>query len=196
MDKDITVALLEFLRSLLWPAVFVWIVIRFRAQVEKLLERLTTVKVAGNEFAFQQPAANAAPPAPTARVEISQIGPDGFFTAEGIRDIVSQSGLLPAGEKAASELLLFDTGHQHTWLVASPSRVMIVLDDEETRALNQLVQVVMDKNNVLPLKFSARDGEGLVSFGSDPTRWYYSFSLFPTSESLERRFKKLLDRSA
>jgi len=196
MDKEIVVAVLTFLSSLVWPAVFIWLVIRFRPQVAQLLNRLSTVKVAGSEFAFQQAAVNAAPANPEAKVEISQIEPGGFFTAEGIRNIVSQSGLLPAGESAVAAMLLFDNVNQHTWLVASPSKVVIVLDDEETRARNQLVQVVMEKNQVLPLKLSSRDGAGLVSFGSDPTRWYYSLSLFPTRESLASRIKSLLQVSA
>ena len=192
MDKEIVVAIMTFLSSLVWPAVFIWLVVRFRPQVEQLLNRLSTVKVAGSEFAFQQAAVNAVPASPAAKVEISQIEPSGFFTEEGIRNIVSQSGLLPANETALAAMLLFDNGSQHTWLVASPSKVSIVLDDEETRDRNQLVQVIMDRNQVLPLKLSSADGAGLVSFGSDPARWYYSRSLFPTRESLENRIRSLL----
>src|SRR5712691_5156398 len=58
MDKEIVVAVLTFLSSLVWPAVFIWLVIRFRPQVAQLLNRLSTVKVAGSEFAFQQAAVN------------------------------------------------------------------------------------------------------------------------------------------
>ena len=192
MDKEILVALLTFLSSLVWPVVFVWLVVRFRPQVEQLLNRLSTVKVAGSEFAFQQAAVNAAPASPEAKVEISQIEPGGFFTEEGIRNIVSQSGLLPQGEAALAAMLLFDNGNQHTWLVASPSKMTIVLDDEDTRARNQLVQVITDRSQALPLKVSSADGAGLVSFGSDPARWYYSRSLFPTRASLENRIRSVL----
>src|SRR5262249_32732265 len=157
------VAGLTFLSSLVWPAIFIWLVIQFRPQLEQLLSRLSTVKVAGSEFAFQQSAVNAAPAIPAAKVEISQIEPGGFFTEDGIRNIVSQSGLLPVNETALAGLLLFDNGSQHTWLVASPTKVVIVLDDEETRARNQLVQVVMDRGQILPLRISSAHGAGLVS---------------------------------
>lgn len=192
MGKEIVIAILTFVSSLVWPAVFIWLVIRFRPQVVLLLNRISTVKVAGSEFAFQQAAVNAVPASPAAKVEISQIEPNGFFTEEGIRNIVSQSGLLPENETALAGMLLFDNASQHTWLVASPTKVSIVLDDEETRDRNQLVQVIMDKAKVFPLKLSSAKDEGLVSFGSDPTRWFYSRSLYPTRESLEKRIRSLL----
>lgn len=133
-------ATLDFISSLIWPIVVVWLILRFRPQVLQLFHRITTIKVAGIEVAYQNQSPNAVPANPEAKVEISQIGFNGFFTAEGIRNIVSQSGQLPPGEKAISEMLLFDNHEQHTWLVASPSRVAIVLDDEDTRAENRLIK--------------------------------------------------------
>jgi len=198
MEKEVSnyAATLNFISSLIWPCVLIWLILRFRPQVLQLFHRITTIKVAGIEVAYQNASPDAVPANPEAKVEISQIGPNGFFTAEGIRNIVSQSGQLPPGEKAISEMLLFDNQDQHTWLVASPGRVAIVLDDEDTRADNRLIQIIMDKKNVLPLKFSTKGRAGLVSFGSDPTRWYYSYTLYPTPQALEETFYRLIEQVA
>ena len=123
--------------------------------------------------------------------------PDGLFPVEHIRDIVSQSGELPTGEKVTGELLLFDNNHprQHTWLVASASKVVIVLDDEKMRAADSLIQKVMDKQKILPLTFGKSREEGTVGFAFRPEpKWYYSTSLFPTSKALSDSIAELINR--
>jgi hypothetical protein len=47
-------SIVEFAKTLVWPAVLIWIVQRFRAQLSDLLKRLGSVKVAGNEFSFEK----------------------------------------------------------------------------------------------------------------------------------------------
>lgn len=190
-------ATLELARSLIWPAVFVWFIYAFRPQIHHLFTRLSALEVAGNKVVFQSPLPDAAPANPEAKVEISQIDPNGFFTADGIRNIVAQSNLLPSPERPTAELLLFSTQSQRTWLVASRTRIVIVLDDEETRADNRLIQLVMHKETVKPLQFRSKGVHlGSVKFGSNPTSWLFSRALFPTNESLEASFEDLLARSA
>lgn len=129
-------------------------------------------------------------------IEVSQITPAGFFTTEGIRDLLSQSNLLPSGEKEVSELLLFDNSKQHTWLVASSSKVLIILDDSNTRISNQLIQTIMDKKDVLPLEFGSDRNTGIVKFGNYKPWWYYSVSIFPTPADLKERFYKLVSQNS
>jgi hypothetical protein len=199
MNKDaaLVTAILTFLTALIWPAVFIWVVIRFRTQFENLLDRLTSADVVGNKFVFQQSSSEASS-TPDAKVEISQIGADGFFTAEGIRAIVTQSGTLPKGDVAEDQLLIFDNGRQHTWLVSTRSKMVIVLDDENTRARNRVVQRVLDKDDVFPLDFAmTENGATTVGFGHEPLpSWYYSSSLFPSSDYLRDGISKLVRRSA
>lgn len=193
MEKELVIAILQFLTALIWPAVFVWLVIRFKNQFEKLLNRLNSADVAGNKFVFQQSSLEAAS-TPDAKVEISQIGHDGFFTAEGIRSIVTQAEKIPNGEVAVGQLLIFDNGRQHTWLVSTRSKMVIVLDDENTRARNQLVQRVVEKKNVMPLDFAVKEnGATTVGFGGKTTQhWYYSSSLFPSSDQLRDGVENLI----
>ena len=56
-------AALDLLGKLAWPGALLFIVFSFRHQVEQLLNRLGSVKVAGSEWVFQTPAADA-PKAP------------------------------------------------------------------------------------------------------------------------------------
>lgn len=195
-EAPVVVAVLNFLGSLVWPLVFVWVVVRFRAQFEQLLNRIVSADVAGNKFVFQQPSAEATA-TPDARVEINQIDPQGFFTSKGIQEIVTQSGLLPPGEEALDQLLLFDNGRQHTWLVASPTKLAFVLDDEGTRASNRLVQQVIDIDGALPLEFATKgDGSPAVKFGRGPgPSWYYSSSLFPSSQDLRTAVTEIVRRA-
>jgi hypothetical protein len=188
------VAFLNFLSALVWPAVLVWLILKFRTQIERSLEKLASVEAPGGFKATFQLSAPGATHVPEATIEVSQIGPDGFFTALGIRNIVSQ--ILPKGETAKEDLLFFDNQSQHTWLAASTNKVVIVLDDENTRASNRLIQVVMDKEDVLPLDFESRGTAGVVRFGANPIQWYYSFSLFSTTDSFRDKFRELLDRSS
>jgi len=191
MSQPVLTALLNFLSALVWPGLVVWAIIKFRAEIVGLLERVADIKIAGSEVRLFQPSVATAEPTSEAKIEVSQIAPDGFFTAEGIRSIVSQ--ILPKGETAEKDLLFFNNQRQHSWLVASRSKVVIVLDDEHTRATNRLIQVIMDKNNVLPLSFDSRGTAGVVSFKANPIPWYYSFTLFPTPKSFEDKFRELLD---
>lgn len=189
--KDIVAPITTMVSSLIWPAVFVWFVRRFGTQIEHLLGRLNKAKVAGNEFDFQSMAVDGAPPAQT-KVEVSQIDARGFITASGIRDAVADSGLLPAGDVVGEPLILFQTAQQQTWIVPSATQLSLVLDDAATRAAARLVQRVMDKKNVLPLRFGNDRDSGTVGFGEYPGSWYYTLSLYPTRESLQTAVSRLL----
>jgi hypothetical protein len=124
--------------------------------------------------------------------------PDGLYVVDHIRDIVLQSGELPEGDRVTGELLLLDNRavrRQHTWLVATTSKVVIVLDDKQTRVQNNLIQWVMDKRRILPLTFDQDEHAGTVGFAERPKpSWYYSTELFPTTESLNKGISDLVRR--
>ena len=188
--KDLVAPITGLLSNLIWPMVFVWFVQRFGSQIEQLLSRLNKAKVAGNEFDFQAMAVDGAPPART-KVEVSQIDARGFLSSGGVREAVANSGLLPVGESAGEPMILFQTAQQQTWLVPSATQLSIVLDDAATRAAARLVQRVMDKKNVLPLRFGRERDSGTIGFGKYQGSWYYNLSLYPTSEHLDQAIARL-----
>lgn len=189
--KDIVAPITGLLGNIVWPVVFVWFIHRFGTQIEQLLGRLNKAKVAGNEFDFQSMAVDGAPPAQT-MVEVSQIDERGFISARGIRDAVTNSGLLAAGETVGEPMILFQTGQQQTWVVPSTTQLSLVLDDAATRASARLVQRVMDKKKILPLRFGKDGDSGTVGFSQYPGSWYYTLGIYPTTEHLQRAISRLL----
>ncbi len=120
-----------------------------------------------------------------------------LLTIEEIHQEVRASGMLEKDETVASELLLYDnySPRQHTWLVTTETRVLIVLDDEQTRASNRRIQRAMNKDEILPLSFGPED-ECTVGFAEKPNpKWYYSNELFPTQQSLREAIARLIQLS-
>ena len=189
--KDIIVPVTSLLNNLVWPMVFVWFIHKFGTQIEQLLARLNKAKVAGNEFDFQSMAVDGAPPAQT-KVEVSQIDARGFISSSGIREAVANSGLLPTGDQVGEPLILFQTAQQQTWIVPSSTQLSLILDDAATRAAARLVQRVMDKKKALPLRFGKDSDSGTVGFGQYQGSWYYTLSLYPTTEHLQQSISRLL----
>ena len=189
-------ATLQFLSSLLWPAILFWLLWRFRKQIEQLLLRLASVKVAGSEFVFQAPSDKAEKPSATAKQAILELPPDSFIPVSGIRTIVERSGLLDVGDTVTGHLLLFQTPAQHTWLVATTKSMFVLLDDAGTRRSAELIQTFLPRNEVLPIKTDMEDGAGVVRFRGEDTWWYYGRDLFPSAKSLNDSIKTLLRPSA
>jgi hypothetical protein len=151
---------------------------------------LATVKFAGTEWVLQEPTAQ--PPAIAKRATVPVIGPDGFLTADSLRTLVSQSGLLPEREEPEKELLIFQTPKQRTWLLATDNFVFILLDDEGTRSKNNVIQTYFEKKKTLPLSFGLEKQQGLVKFAAEDTWWYYSLQLFDKTASLLDAVQRLI----
>src|SRR5207249_6434991 len=91
-------ALADLIKALVWPALFVWLVLRFRNQVSELLTRLMSLKVAGSEFGFQPPLGKLPAPVQSRRAIELKVGPDGFLTSESLRAVFTESVLLDQSE--------------------------------------------------------------------------------------------------
>jgi len=188
-------ATLQFLSSLVWPGALLWLVWRFRPQVEQLLVRLARIKVGDKEIVFQSPSANAAEPTETAKEAILELPPDSFVPVSGIRTIVERSGLLDQAETVTNHLLLFQSPAQHTWLIATTNHMFVVLDDAGTRSSTRLIQTSLPRDEVLPLEIGAQDGAGIVRFHGEKTWWYFSPELFPNRKSLKDSVSNLLNQN-
>lgn len=83
---EIAKLFLECLKVIVWPIVTIYLVHLFKSEVKELLQqRLINAEILGNKFVFQAASQEAPPANPQAKVELSQVTPAGFFTAEGIR---------------------------------------------------------------------------------------------------------------
>lgn len=189
-------ATLQFLSSLLWPALLLWLLWRFRSQIEQLLLRLTSIKFGGTEFALQPPSDSAEKPSPAAKKALAALPPNSFVPVSDIRTMVEQSDLLGTGETVTGHLLLFQTPAQHTWLIATTNRVFVVLDDAGTRSRGDLIQNVLPRNEVLPVETDIEDGASVVCFPGGDIWWYYSRDLFPTPKSLKDSLENLVRQNA
>lgn len=189
-------ATLQFLSSLVWPAFLLWLLWRFRRHIEQLLARLASLKVAGSEFVFQAPSDKPEKPSPTAKQAILELPANSFVSVSDLRTLVERSGLLKQGETLNGYLLLFQTPAQHTWLLATTESMFVVLDDAGTRRTAELIQTVIPRHKVLPIKIDVEDGAGIVRFEGEDTWWYYSRDLFPTAKSLRESIKTLVQETS
>jgi hypothetical protein len=183
-------AIIDLLKSLAWPAVTIWVILRFRHQFRELLTRLASLKVGGGEFVFQSP-----PEKPQAQEKGAvnlQTGADGFLSVVTLRAVVAESGLVERNESVDGELLLFLTPQQHTWLVSTTHQIFILLDDEGTRAEGNIIMTHFERSRTLPLKTSVENGAGVVTFAAQKTGWYYSLHLFPTPSALYTAITRLV----
>jgi hypothetical protein len=177
-------AIVDLIKALAWPALVVWLLLRFRVQVGELLTRLGSFKVAGGEFVFQQASVKVTTDVQAKRMIELHVGPDGFLTSQSLREVVSDFGSLDKDEPVKGELLIFQTPRQRTWLIATAKRTFVVLDDEQTRRKRNLVQKSFDLKETLPLEFGVESGSGIVNFAADETSWFFivnTCSLLPAT---------------
>jgi hypothetical protein len=190
---NLVAALIDFAKSLIWPAVLLWVIHRFGSQISALLSRLGSLKVAGSEWVFQPPAPESTQtPAVPPLADALKFGPDGFLTPQSLRAIVSCSELLRSGESVTGELLIFQTPKQRTWLLATQRQVFVLLDDERNRDKKRIIQTRFERTRTLPLETAKEDGTGVVKFAVEDTWWYYSPQLFPKPSVLEAAVKQLV----
>ena len=192
MNASFAVAIIQLIGQLAWPIALLLVVYRFRKQIERLLSRVASVKVAGSEWVFQEPAAESLAMTSRPASAAPEVGPDDFLSAEGVRQAISNSGLVEANEPLERELLIFQTPEQRTWLVVSSNYTFVVLDDRGTRARGNLVQTSFARSKTLPLRFDSDNGAGIVKFAAEPNWWYYSVQLFPSTSRLQSSVEKLV----
>lgn len=99
---------------------------------------------------------------------------------------------LQQGDLIEGSLLIYETRRQRTWLVASRNVLCCILDDNNTRRAQTLVQWTILKTKALPV--IARPDDGVVDIG--PHRnWLYSLHLFPSAARLEQSIGDLIRAS-
>lgn len=189
-------ALVDLIKALVWPALVVWLVLRFRVQVTELLTRLGSFKVPGGEFVFQQASVKLLADVQAKRGLDLHLGPDGFLTLQSLREVVAHFALLEKDEPVKGELLIFQTPRQRTWLIATAKRTFIVLDDEKTRLKRNLVQTFFAVKETAPLEFTVSKGSGTVKFAAEDTWWFYSQHLFATTDALDAAVRRLVEMAA
>lgn len=184
---------LDFIKAFLWPSIVLIALVIFRQQVRLLLDRLSTFKLGDAELAFQSPSSDAKAPTGKTAVELSTIGLGGFFTEDGIRNILRDTGSVESSEKVIRAFQIFSTQKQRTWLAFSDRKIFCILDDETTRTSGRLIQWALPKDQATPIVARRHNvSTGLLDIG-ERKNWLYSIALFPTSQSLETEVNRALN---
>lgn len=191
--ENAATAWLQFISTLIWQAIVIFVLFYFRSPLAALLKRLAKVKFGDKEVFFHQtPDEGATDPGGEAARELLRLGAEGPFTEAGIRDLIAKSDQISSDEKVVQTLLLFETRTQHTWLIATNKQLFCVLDDEKTRYNNRMIQWRMPLDHAAPVVAVAhRQRSGKVNIG-DKRNWLYSRKLFPTPGMLEERIAKMV----
>jgi hypothetical protein len=116
---------------------------------------------------------------------LQSVESSGFFTRDGVRHLIADSGLVREGEEVRHDLLLFQTEKQHTWLVATGRQMFCVLDDQHTRKSGKLIQWRQPLTDSKPVRVRPhKKTVGVVDLG-EATDWLYSKRLHEDPEQLK-----------
>ncbi len=192
-----TSAWLTFVSTLIWQLLIVYFLWSYRGVLEEVFRRLSKLKVAGFEGEFQQQSSSATTLPPTTSVEIKNIDVDGFFTIDGLKQLIRGSGLLQPDEEVRETLLLFRTKKQRTWLVSTSRSLFCVLDDAITRKGGTLVQWRQPIAGIRDIRarLGRKSEQPVVDIGT-AKGWLYSVSLHPDPIELETEIRSLLAKAS
>lgn len=195
MAEPMAAPWLNFISTLIWQLMVATILFYFRGQIAALVVRLASVRVGETELSFQVSSPKATKPGGQASKAIEMLGPAGFFTREGIGQLVAQSGLVNAGEEVVEDLLLFRTSKQRTWLVLTNRQLFCLLDDADTRASERLIQWRLLLEEADPVEAKVwKPALGLLGVGQH-TDWIYSRSLHSDPHALEEAVRTMIERA-
>ncbi|MDF9798255.1 hypothetical protein OKW21_003518 [Catalinimonas alkaloidigena] len=186
---------LDFVSTFFWQVIVVVMLFYFRIELKMLFQRLAKFKFGEAEFSFQPEVAEATSPGGEADSNIEKLGASGFFTREGIREIINDSELVGKGEQVVDEILIFRTSQQRTWLVATEKHLFCILDDEDTRASGKVIQWKLALKESSPVSaglYKARTG--LLNIGPKKG-WLYSKALYNRPQELEQAVSELIQRA-
>ncbi|MEM1321468.1 MAG: COR domain-containing protein [Bacteroidota bacterium] len=108
--------------------------------------------------------------------------------------------LQSSSEAVLDHLLLFSTRKQQTWLIATETRLFLLLDGIDQAKSNQYIRWVMSHEEALgQIKVNPSAGynspnSGLLNIGSRKN-WLYSRRLFPEPQQLEEAIREMLARA-
>lgn len=186
---------LPFLSTLIWQIILVVIVFSFRSDISALIKRIKTITGGGVAIECQPSDPDAIAPGGKAETEAQLLDSEGFFTKEGITQLIQDSGLVQKGERVKELLLLFQTEKQHTWLVTTDKRLFCILDDENTQATSKFIQwrIALDEASLVSVRAHKRT-VGLVDIGPR-TRWLYSRHLYPNADKLKQEIESMVSKA-
>jgi hypothetical protein len=191
-----TAAWLTFVSMLIWQLLIVYFLWSYRGVLEEAFRRLSKLKVAGFEGEFQQQSSSATTLPPTTSVEIKNIDVDGFFTVDGLKQLIVGSGLLQPDEEVRETLLLFKTKKQRTWLASTDKSLFCVLDDANTRKEGRLIQWRQPVAGIRDIRAKLGRSELPVVDIGKQEGWLYSTNLHPDPIELENEIRSLLARAS
>jgi hypothetical protein len=120
----------------------------------------------------------------------------GFYTDEGLDQLLAASGKLSDDEYVCDKLLLYKTMRQHMWLVATNRNLFCLLDDEKSRRYKSVIKWVQPFSpaNPLPVRpYISEKGLHVVDIGKRKG-WLYSHNLYPRSEELVKKVERMMTR--
>jgi hypothetical protein len=186
---------LTFISSLAWPAVVIFAVWHFRIQIAQVLLNIIYIKTPFCDFEFQQQDSHAIKLVKAIATQEKYIDSRGFYTRDGLSQLITKSGFVQEEEKIFDMLLLFDTPKQHTWIVSTNRQLFCILDDENTRSSRSMIQWKMPLNEAEPIRARASaKGNPVVDIGQRKS-WLYSRLLYPSEEILEKSINRLIEIS-
>jgi hypothetical protein len=180
---------LPFLSTLIWQIIVAIVIWVFRSELCALLRRIAKVKHGETELTFQESSPNALEPSPVATEALQIRDEEGFFTSRGIEDLVQRSKYLVNSESLRDSILVFKTPEQHTWLIATDQQIFFVLDDEDTRSSQRLIQHRLPLQSALPVSTKQKAREvGVFQLGTSDW-WYYSMDILGKPPKAKQRLE-------
>jgi len=120
----------------------------------------------------------------------------GFYTEEGLDQLLAASGKLSDDEYVCDKLPLYKTMRQRTWLVATNRNLFCLLDDEKARRYKSVIKWVQpfSSANPLPVRvYISEKGLHVVDIGKRKG-WLYSHNMYPRSEELVKKVERMMTR--
>jgi hypothetical protein len=118
----------------------------------------------------------------------------GFYTEEGLDQLLAASGKLSDDEYVCNKLLLYKTMRQRTWLVATNRNLFCLLDDEKARRYKSVIKWVQPVAPATPLPvrpYISEKGLHVVDIGKRKG-WLYSHNMYPRSEKLVEKVERMM----
>lgn len=138
---------------------------------------------------------DAVSPGGESEVKIKMYDSQSFFSKDGLKQLIGESGLVDSQEKVSGLIKIFSTERQHTWLIATNLQIFCILDDERTRDSGRLIQWHFSLDEATPViaRISSR-GNPVLDIGPRKN-WLYSKNLHPAKEQLEEEIKNMIDKA-
>lgn len=185
---------LEFVSTLFWQAIIVYMIIYHRREISYFLRRVNKVGPGGIEAAVQSAVDEPDKDLQFNKEDVSNLDKfnvaEGFFSGRQLHSIIKQKY---RSETTVGEVLLFSTSTQRTWFVATNKYLYCILDDARTRKSGRLIQwrlSLSTGHNIEARETS--ETNGTIDVGSR-RNWLYSRSIYSTPQQAVEAVESLID---